>query len=530
MLLEKITDSELEFISEFFNPVALAECLFDDFDNLSGFEEDKLGNIRPYQFSMLSFEYLLDDNPQLSVKENFKLKEGAGNIYCFGGRKYGKTLLVEMIDLLVSMCLLESEHVGFSSYDALHIRGILEKVVQALEVHPFFTTILEPKINRSPNYHFYLRTGYTLDSINMNLQSKSPGSQFFQKHFTRLYIEEASFETEEVNKKRLDSISENGCITRLAGMTNFTKYSPVGRLFYDITKKPWISNYPQTVSPKWDDAEKIKAIKEHGGEQSISYRVFVKGEVVEEGIAIFDMERVRKCYDDTRQIKHIEVNKTNYANYKNVVIVERPKQATACYICADIGESAPTEIVILFKIDEKYRYAYNITLYGMTDKEQEELFKHIYMSLKGGFIGIDTTEGTGRAIFRSLNESYPIETLTWVGFNEKTPVDFDREENGSIIFEDGKPKYKEEYVSDWSVKRLKDLFYDQKLELPLDYKLDIQLNSVIAMVNATRTVYECVAEEDHLFAAFRVFAMAEWQHEFSTIKPLTIKSFFKSGV
>ena len=530
MLLEKITPNELEFISEFYNPVALAECLFDDFDNLSAFTEDKLGNIRPYQFSMLSFEYLLDDDPRLTTKENFKLREGAGNLYCFGGRKYGKTLLVEMVDMLVSMCLLEAEHVGFSSYDALHIRGILEKVIQALDVHPFFDTILEPKINRSPNYHFYLRNGYTLDSVNMNLQSKSPGSQFFQKHFTRLYIEEASFETEEVNKKRLDSISENGCVTRLAGMTNFTKYSPVGRIFYDMKKKPWISNYPQTVSPKWDDTEKAKAVKEHGGEQSISYRVFVRGEVVEEGVAIFDMERVRKCYDDTRTVKHIEVNKQNYPNHKNVVIVERPKQASQCYISADIGESAPTEITIIFKIDEKYKYAYNVTLYNLTDKEQEVIFKYLYETLKGGFIGIDTTEGTGRAIFRSLGETLPAETLVWVGFNEKAPVDFDREENGTVIFEDGKPTYKEEYVSDWSVKRLKDLLYDGKMELPIDYKFDIQLNSVIAMVNATRTVYECVAEEDHLFASFRVFAMAEWQKEFSNVKPLTIKKFCKSGV
>jgi len=530
MLLEKITNDELEFISEYYNPIALIECLFGDFDNLSAFDEDKIGNIRPYQYSMLSFEYLLDDIPDFTIKENFKLREGAGNIYCFGGRKYGKTLIVEMLDMLASMCLLEAEHVGFSSYDALHIRGILEKIVQVLDVHPFFDTILDPKVNRSPNYHFYLRSGYTLDSINMNLQSKSPGSQFFQKHFTRLYIEEASFETEEVNKKRLDSISENGCITRLAGMTNFTKYSPVGRIFYDINKRPWISNYPQTVSPKWDDEEKKKAVKEHGGEQSISYRVFVKGEVVEEGIAIFDMERVRKCYDDERQIKHIEVNKQNYPNYRNVVIVERPKQAEQCYINADIGESAPTEITILFKINEKYHYSYNITLYGLTDKEQEIIFMHLYTTLKGAFIGIDTTEGTGRAIYRSLSEKIPLEQLTWVGFNEKTAVDFDRDENDNVIFKDGKPTYKEEYVSDWSVKRLKDLLYDMKLYLPLDYKFDIQLNSVIAMVNATRTVYECVAEEDHLFASFRVFAMSQWQKEFSNMKPLTIKPFCKTGV
>jgi hypothetical protein len=530
MLLEKITEEELLFMQDFYNPIAMIECLFSDFDNLGEFDEEKFGALRNYQLSMLSYEYLIDEDQNISSKENFKLREGAGNIFCFGGRKYGKTLCVEMLDMLVSMVLLGSEHVGFSSYDALHIRGILEKIIQSLDLHPFFYNILEPKVNRSPNYHFYLRSGYTLDSVNMNLGSKSPGAQFFQKHFTRLYLEEASFESEEVNKKRIDSISENGCVQRIAGMTNFTKYSPAGKVFYDYDKRSWLSNYPQFVNSKWDDIEKKKAIKDHGGESSLSYRVFVKGEVVEEGISVFDMERVKKCYDETREIKHIEIQKQHYPNFRNLVIVDRPPHAESCYVCADIGESAPTEITIFFKLNEKYRYSYNITLYSLTDKEQLEIFKFLYTSLKSCFIGLDTTEGTGRAIFRSLAEIYPAQQLVWVGFNEKTKVDFARDEENNVIFEDGQPTYKEEYIADWSVKRLKDLCYDEKLSLPLDHKLDIQLNSVISTTNATRTIYECVAEEDHLFASFRVFAIAEWLNEFNILRPLTLKKFAKGGV
>jgi hypothetical protein len=529
MLLEKIKEDELQFMQDVYNPIALTECLFSDFDNMGEFAEEKFGHIRLYQYSMLSYEYLIDDDPNISAKDYLKLREGAGNLYCFGGRKFGKTICVEVIDLMLSMVLLGSEQVGFSSYDALHIRGILEKVIQAIEVHPYFKNILAPKINRSPNYHFYLRSGYTLDSVNMNLGSKSPGSQFFQKHFTRLYVEEASFETEEVNKKRIDSVSENGCVQRLAGMTNFTKYSPVGRVFYDYSKHNWISNYPQFVNPKWDALEKERAIKEHGGEGSLSYRIFVRGEVVEEGVSVFDMERVRKTYDDTKIVKTFEISKQSFPHFRNLLVLEKPNQVTNAYICADIGESAPTEIVIFFKLRDKYLYSYNVTLYNLTDKEQTEIFKYIYEKLQGAYIGIDTTEGTGRAIFRSLAEIYPATSLIWVGFNEKTNVDFERDERGNVVFENGLPTYKEEFVADWSIKRLKDLLYEDKVTLPIDYKLDIQLNSVIATINATRTVYECVAEEDHLFAALRVFAIAEWLNEFNILRPLVLKKFGKSG-
>ena len=529
-MIEQISEEEIEIGELLCDPIALAESLFSDFENLSKFDEDQLGHIRLGQLPLMSYEYLLDYDPKLSSKENFKLREGAGTIYALGARKWGKTHFVEMVDILLSMVLLEGEHVGFTSLDAIHIRGILEKVIQVCETHPFFDEVLSPQINRSPSYRIYLKNGYTLDGINMNLSSKEPGAQFFQKHMSRLYIEEASFESEVVYKKRLDAVAENGCIVRSAGMTNFTKYSPCGRIFYDLPKRAWLCNLPQYVNPKWDIKEKEKAKKEHGGEESISYRVFVEGEVVEEGISVFDMERVRKCYNDAKTIKHFEVTKETFNFFESIIIVDQMKQAETTWIAADIGETAPTDIMIFFEVEKKYQYAYNITLYNLTDKQQEQIFCFLMSKLKVNFLGLDTTDGTGRAIFRSLAEKYPKENLVWVGFNEKIKVDFDKDEYGNIIFKDGQPTHKEEYVADWSIKRLKELFYEERLVLPLDYRLDKQLNSVVSSMTGTRTVYECISDEDHLLAAMRVFSIAQWALEFTIVKPLNTKKFSKSGV
>jgi len=530
MLLEKLTEQELDFIEGIHNPITLAEILFNDFDNMGVYDEEKLGNIRIYQESMLSYEYLIDEDPNLSEKQNFKLREGAGNIYAFGGRKYGKTMIVEQVDMLVSMCLLQGENVGFSSYDAIHIRGVLDKIVQVLENHPFFDKILEPRINRSPNYHIYLKSGYTLDSINLNLGSKNPGAQFFQKHLDRLYGEEWSFETDQVHKVRIDAVSENGCVERLAGMTNFTKHSPSGKLFDASEKKSWISNYPQYVSPKWDEEQRQKAIQDHGGEGSASYRIFVDGEVVTEGISVFDMERVKQCYLEDKIIKHFEVTKDEFDFFENIIVVDRPNNADRIFICADIGESAPTEIIILAEINKKYRYLYNITLYNLTDKQQYKIFKFITEKTSANIIAMDTTEGTGRAIFRGLNEIYPAENLCWVSFNEKLDVDFEKDEFERFVFKDGKPVYKEEFVTDWSIIRLKILLYDKIFELPLDFKLELQMTSVVSMISGKRNIYQCLAEEDHLFSAFRVFAIAAWNYEFKIARSLKRKKHDKLGV
>lgn len=532
-MITRITEEDLDFIETLFNPVAAIECLFSDIEseNLAQFDE-RFCEVRLGQFPLLSYEYLLDDDPNLSSKANFKLREGCGTVYVMGGRKFGKTLITEKIDLCLAGLLLESEKVGFTSFDAIHIRGILEDVIRAYEQHPILKT-LQAKVNRHPNYRIVLRSGFIIEGINMNLTGKRPGEQFFQKHLTRLYVEEASFETELIYKKRIDAVSENGCVIRATGMTNFTKYSPAGRIFYDLELQPRIVNLPQYVSPKWDAQEEKDAIKKHSGRQSVSYRVFVKGEVVEEGVSVIDMERVRKHYIEKKVVKHFEISKDTFFNFESELVIERLKNAGNAYIAADIGESAPTEIMIFFEVPtkdgNKYLYTHNITLYNLTDKQQFRIFRFLSESLKGAFIGIDTTDGTGRAIFRSLEEVVPRENMVWVSFSKKIPVGFEKDDKGNVIFKNGLPVYLEEYVSEWSIKRMKYLLYEGRVLLPLDYKLDMQLNSLIAVQSGTRTVYQCVSAEDHLLQAFQCFAIIQWDKEFKESKATHSKKFSKLG-
>ena len=528
-LIERIDEESIEFMECYCNPLCLAETTFSTLDNLVAFDEN-LAEIRLGQLPMLSYEYMIEENyPGLTQKQNFKHKENSGNVFAFGGRRFGKTLLVEQVDIMLSMLWLDGEHVGFSSLDALHIRGILEKIIQVLRTHEFYK-LLEAQINRSPNYRISLKSGYLLESINMNVAGATPGVAFYQKHIHRLYLEEASLEPEEVYNKRQDSISEDGCVYRVAGMTDFTKYSPAGRTFYDLTKKNQVCNLPQYVNPKWGEAEKIKAIQDYGGEQSGAYRVFVKGEVVDEGIAVFDMERVRKQYQYDKQVKTFEINKDNFNQYKDILIIERPKNAKVVYLCGDIGETAPTDIVIIIQVNDKYYYTYEIVAYRLDDKQQSILFEYLANLLQAEVISIDCTEGTGRAIFRNMSEKFGAEKMCFVGFNEKIGVDYERDEKNRVVFEFGKPKLKEEYVSEWSIKRLKHLFYNGMLFVPSDHKLDKQLNSVISKTSGQRVAYTVVCEEDHLLSAFRCFSVAEYKRTGVIFNPINTKKHSKCGV
>ena len=242
------------------------------------------------------------------------------------------------------------------------------------------------------------------------------------------------------------------------------------------------------------------------------------------------MSRVRKCYLEEKRVKTFEIGKDTFLNFENIIVIERPSNADICYVDADVGEDAPTEIIILFEIDKKIRYVYNITAYNLTDKQQKKLFRWVVLQVKANFIGIDTTDQLGRAIYRDLEEFIPKEHLAWVGFNEKITVDYEKNENGDTIFKSGKPIDVDEYVINWSVKHLRDLLYEQKMEIPLNYKFDSQFNSILAKQLTTKITYECALADDHLFQAFQVFSITHWLKEFAMIKPVREKNFFKSGV
>lgn len=522
MLTKKITEKELQFMEDWHNPICMTECLFSNFDNLAEFDEEKFGQLRIYQFPLPSYEPIIDEEVTgLSLKEQFKLRKGVGDSYSFGARKYGKTLCAEKLDIPLSMLNDDNCPTALASLDAIHLRAVLDSVKPAIENHPILK-MWKLRIRTAHPYKIEGRNGWFLDGINMNLQSKNPGHQFYGKHVKKLWIEEASFETEKVFDKRKDALSEVGAVLRLSGMTNFTKHSPAGKIFYDLANKIKLINLPQYVNPFWDVGEKKDRLKEYGGEDSIGYRVFVKGEVVEEGVSEFDMDRIRLCYNDKQEIKRFEVKKENFHRFKNIIVVDRPKSAERIFICADIGESAGTEIIIMGEVGEKYNYLYNIVLYNLSHEEQIKLFTWLIGQLEANIVGFDCGDGTGRAIYRSLEKTFNKDNLVWYAGMEKLKVGFEKDKLGKVKIEKGKPVYQYEYMSEWSVRRLKVLLYEQRCKLPMDYKFDIQLNSVISTQSGTRTIYSCVSQSgDHLFDAWKVFAIAQWtKKDFNMTKPM----------
>lgn len=526
MLIEKIKEEELEFYETLCDPIALNECMFSNADNLADFNE-KFIDIRPGQPPMLSFEYLLDEDPNLTEKENFTMREHAGSIYSFSGRLIGKTWAIEELDLCSYTIHGKNERAGFTSFDAFHIKGVWEKVIPAWDFHPILSFFVR-RLIRSP-YSLVTKRGLSIEGINMNLVTGArAGDQFFQKHFKKLYIEEGGKENQIVFDKRVDSRHELGCVERVSGMTNITGSSPAGKTM-KIKPKELVMNAPQYINPNFDEKTKEEAIVKYGGEQSIGYKVFVEAEIISEGISALDMERIRRlCYphkkdgslDEKNTIKNFEIDKEHFGRYASLLVVERPVNADKLVICADVGNLGGTsEFIVLSEINKKWRYLYNITFRNLATKEQYLISKYLIKRLTPNYIAVDATDAGGRDLSDDLWDDKELnlkkEQIIRVGFNENIEVGIEKDSEGKPIREAGKVIKKFENTTVWSVQKLCELLYDGKIFLPLDYKLDEQLDSVIAVSRGNTISYECATTENHLWQAFQVFAILHFLIEYS---------------
>ena len=522
-MIEKISEDDLKVFEILHHPISATEVLFSNLGNLSEFDVDKFSKVRKYQYHYLSYDTMFFDNKELTEKENFNIKKGMSEAYILGGRLTGKSLIGLIVDALLALLHNTFRKGSVSSADAEKIKKVMEQIFVALEYHSIFK-MLNIRVKRNP-YQALTPNGTTLESVNNNVAGKNPGGNWHGRHDEKNWEEESSYLTNQITHEKLMAQSELGCVFHYTGMTTFEKESPMGKVYYDLKNKNKIVNYSSYVNPTWDEEKDDAAVREFGGKSSAGYEVQILGKVIENGESVYDIERIRETYIKDKDgtpipVKSFEINKNNFFRYKEIIVIDRPSNAEKTLVAMDIGEGgAPTEIIVLFLINGIYKYSYNITTFKISPDENEELVRFIIETLQANIVAIDITSGGGKALFSSLSKNYA-ENLIGVSFNEKIDIDFEKDDKGNLVYgKDGKLQYKSEYVIDWSIQRLKHIFYNKKIRCYVDMKFDSQIDGVTVMKSGQRTVYGNKTV-NHLFQAFQVFSIADWYTEFKQIKPI----------
>lgn len=241
----------------------------------------------------------------------------------------------------------------------------------------------------------------------------------------------------------------------------------------------------------------------------------------------FDMERVKANYNRKRSIKRFEITKKNFKDFKSLLVIEPIINADRVYVTSDIGDAAATEINIFARINKKYHLIYNITTYRLSlTRELPDLMEWIFKTVKANYISCDCTI-MGKPVHEILSERLDekeinekgeitkiIKRVYWCAFNEDLVTGFVTDDKGKAVCDGkGNPSEKKESTIVFAVKRLNELFFDKKFDIPEDdYKFDNQFSSYVSTLSGNKILYGSTTE-DHYVQSFQVFAILEWNTE-----------------
>lgn len=409
---EQIKETELEFCEFYSDPTAMTECLIPENINLpQSWPVCNCITLRPYQFAIQNYSYLIAYDDALSQLQNLELKKLAGNLYSIAGRNLGKSLWVWIDTLLTTIHQVKEACVA--SFDDLHLKKITNVIAMYVESHKFLQvfhlskeTSRSKTVKRSP-FEIVTEHGSIVKGVNEKVESDNPGVAFHGMHFNYLNFEEFSYSSDAGAKKRVDSGNSLGYIERLSGIPDLCIGSPMGKVLKNQKNQNWIWRLPQYVREDYTQEVHEKLADEHNGEQSASFRLNVEAITLEGAYGFWDMARLKEAsFKKNKRIKHFEIGKDNFEDFKNRIHVERLSGSEQVFIMADVGfNAAPTEIIIIFFDGKKYTYSYNITLYRLLRKEQAQIFYWLYQKLQGSFIGIDASVHPDEFVFVKVDGS-----------------------------------------------------------------------------------------------------------------------------
>ena len=537
MLYKKLTESEIEFMSCFYDPVCMIECLIPE--NIKApqvwSEPDcEMLRLRNYQFSMVDYSYLFADNDKLSAKQNFQNKQGAGFLINVAARNLGKSLFL-VIDAFLTLLHGEADESCLSAFDFAHMKKIATPVAGLANHHPLFDLYRR----KGKECVRFTGGGAEIDTIlghvmyarNENINSPSPGTAFHSLHVKKFMTDEASYISEEGRKKMVDAISSEGCIERMAGIPDIRLGSVLGRILRDESKRNWICGGPQYLREDWDEKAKARAIEEYGGETSPMYKLNVLGEMIEGANSMFDMARIKEnSYNFKKRVKEFEIGKETFDRFDKILVIDK-QPAEMSIIASDIGTTgSPSEVCIFFGNNELLKFRYNVALHMLMTQEQAKIFKFLFDKLDNCVISLDCTAGEGRSIADELVIlGVPQDRIVRCMFNSKLIVGFELNDDGTIKYDErGSPIYKLERTIDWAVMQLEKVLYHGLVEVPHSEKFLREFANYFSVSTGTSKRYGSTST-DHLLQSFQCMAIARFQCEFANLQKPTDQNTFVAG-
>lgn len=421
MIDPKLTDEELALAEILRHPVFCAEFL----RNLDIPEDDEPWELAYYQKDMLC-------------------DHGKYVVLCCG-RAIGKS--EEILDKATWYMVNNfwpHDPVSIVTPNRVHLEPLFTKLRRWLTTHSFLKHYVSNRGINSQMWNILARNSFQLDCRIAG--TSGGGSNVIGLHTPIIMLDEAGVFPWGTYIELLPTHN-----TWQEGAQLFVSGVPTGQrdknvLFFADQEDPNFNrfNISQHENPRYTDADESRNRKQFGGTESEDYIHLVLGRHGTPVYALFDREKMHiSLYD-------VFVSKIYGSKLKDNPMIlgdllrmlpMPPVGSSQTAIGIDLGYSEPTVIMIMYQINNRWRFLARLMFYQVTYPTQQEFISNLSRRYDPTFIGIDAG-GPGKVVVQNLinDERYDRyrlqDKVVSVDFNENVHVGYD--ESGEELKEKSK--------------------------------------------------------------------------------------------
>lgn len=395
-----------------------------------------------------------------------------GDTLLKAGRGTGKSFAVLEPELVQFAITHPGEESMLTTLRKIHIVDRMERVIEML-MTPVLRKYVKA-VKRYPQYLVELHHGHKLYGISVGDDPEAKMTQ--GKHVGFLAGEEFHQYPNRAWIKLQGAKHAQGCRVALFGVPDGrletpyrladTKYRAFeGRRF-------WISRH---MDPHFNQRTKTELIDVHGGETTDLYLQEVHAKWGSPVWSAWSMDMLYRCM--LRQ-ELPTVVRLDYRQYREqelqppdavLDIPALPFHADDVVIAADIGYTQPTEAGVFWRQRRGEAYSAwvlhcRLELVNRFEHNvQAEILWALAKHVRANTIGIDCTEGEGRAIAVEVNELAHQEITTRITFTEMIAVEEE--------MPDGRIERHEEYAKSLATRLLRTMFANQAFDMARDEQI-----------------------------------------------------------
>jgi hypothetical protein len=431
-----------------------------------------------------------------------------GDTLLRAGRAGGKSFAVLEPELVRHGISRPGEESMITSLRKIHIMDRMERVIDYFSL-PFFKLFVK-RILRSPSYIIELRTGHTLYGVSVG---DDPEARMAQgKHVSLLVVEEAQQYPERAWVKVQGAKDPRGSRTLMVGVpdgrldTPFRKADSIIQSFssrrFEISRRH---------DPYFDQKTKRDLADTLGGEDSDVFGQEIDAKWGHPVWSAWDLDAIYKCQEADLSPEFFEISGKLYKQAGLTPAGACGDLPPCPYLgrirmAMDVGYSQPSEIGVFVFWQSRWQMFTRIRLVNrMEHTDQAAILNEISQKYGAEYVGIDTTEGEGRAIAHEMESTHQWSArVVRVTFTETllsgwTP--------GTA---DIAPEEVWEHARSVGTRTLRTMFANKNIAISHDESIPTEFNQEREVRNQDGTTRVITPSTVHITDMMRVFAVMEF--------------------